>query len=91
MVDSIKSNWKPKHIPHDEILFPLPARIWRRILEADKREKFLEAVSDHGSTFLFDLEGFCEAAGIQLSKEERRLWADIVKESPKYSRPRIVK
>ena len=91
MVHSSKSGWDSGKYSGAEIVLRVPSPVWVRICKAGKYGKFEEALSLSSENFLFDLEAWCESEGMQLSKEERRLWAKVVKESPKYLAPKSVK
>ena len=91
MVDHSKSGNKSKTFASDEILFPLPTLVWVRICKAGKKSRFFEAVSLGRSIAFFDVEGFCESEGIQLSKAERRLWVSLLQGSKKYVLPKVSK
>lgn len=73
------------------LVLSVSSRVWVRIVKAGKRDEFEEAVALTGEIFIFDIEGFCEDHGIQLSKEERGLVGQGVKCSNKYLKPRLVK
>ena len=91
MAHSSKKSDKSAQSAQSEVLISVPSRVWVRICKAGKRQKFVDAVALNGSTFLFDIEGFCEDHGIQLSKQERALCERVVTISSKNLRPKLVK
>ena len=74
-----------------EEVLKVPARVFRRISKAGLRSIFLDEVLSQPPRFVFDIEEFCERHGIQLSKPERALCKEVVNQSGKYVKPRIVK
>lgn len=84
MIDDSKALRHSSNSAVNEAVFSLPSPVWRRICQSGKKAKFLEFIFSARSATQRDVETFCESAGIQLSKEERRLWMSVLQGATKY-------